>query len=459
MTGMLRPRRLIMAALTVVLALAFAACSQEELPNTTFDPHTEFGGAIDELWDKLLFWGTLVFVFVEAALIFVVVRYRHREGRPEPKHVHGNTTLEILWTVLPAVILVLIAVPTVRTIFRFQADAPANAVQVNVTGHQWWWEFEYPQYGFRTANELYLPTGRTVSFHLRSQDVIHSFWIPQLGGKRDLITNRTNYLWFTPDSAMGADVWNGFCAEYCGASHANMKFRAFTVPEAEFERWAAHQRTPAALLGAAGTPGGPPATAPAAGTTPAAGAPAPGTAQQTAAAPAGAQPPAQTPAAPGAGTPGSPVGAINPAVLPVSTGQTDASLGFTITRRDYAIPKTPIPDGLTFQSGLTGDPDRGRQLFFGAGTCVVCHAVGGTVAASTIGPNLTHVGSRTTIAAGLYPNDAEHLARWIKNAPAMKPGVIMPPFGQGLRDPRTNAPGRLTDAQIADIVAYLLALK
>ena len=160
---MLRPRRLIMAALTVVLALAFAACSQEELPNTTFNPHTEFGGAIDELWDKLLFWGTLVFVFVEAALIFVVVRYRHREGRPEPKHVHGNTTLEILWTVLPALILVLIAVPTVRTIFRFQADAPANAIQVNVIGHQWWWEFEYPQYGFRTANELYLPTGRTVS--------------------------------------------------------------------------------------------------------------------------------------------------------------------------------------------------------------------------------------------------------------------------------------------------------
>jgi cytochrome c oxidase subunit 2 len=294
--------------------------------------------------------------------------------------------------------------------------------------------------------------------------VIHSFWIPQLGGKRDLITNRTNYLWFTPDSAMGADVWNGFCAEYCGASHANMKFRAFTLPEAEFERWAAHQRAPAVFLGAAGTPGGPPATPgatapPAAGATPTAGAPASPAPQTTAAAPAGAQTPGQTPAPQGAPTPGSPAAPITPAALPVSTGQTDASLGFTIPSRDYAIPKTPYPDGLTFESGLTGDPARGRQLFFGAGTCVVCHAVGGTVAASTIGPNLTHVGSRTTIAAGLYPNDAEHLARWIKNAPAMKPGVIMPPFGQGLRDPRTNAPGRLTDAQIADIVAYLLALK
>ena len=429
---MLRPRRLTTAALTVVLALALAACSQEQLPNTTFNPRSEFGGAIDELWDKMLFWGTLVFVFVEAALIFVVVRYRHREGRPEPKHVHGNTTLEIVWTVLPAVILVLIAVPTVRTIFRFQADAPANAIQVNVTGHQWWWEFEYPQYGFRTANELYLPTGRTVSFHLRTQDVIHSFWIPQLGGKRDLITNRTNYLWFTPDSTLGADVWNGFCAEYCGASHANMKFRAFTLPEADFERWAAHQRQPAVFLGSA-APVAPP---------PAAGAPA------AAAPPAAGTTPAPAQQAP-AGT----------ATVPVSSTQPDATLGFTIPSRDYATPQTPIPDDITFQPGLTGDAERGRQLFFGAGTCVVCHAVGGTTAASTIGPNLTHVGSRTTIAAGLYPNDAEHLAAWIKNAPGMKPGVIMPPFGQGFRDPRTNAPGRLTDAQIADIVAYLLALK
>jgi cytochrome c oxidase subunit 2 len=108
MKGMLRPRRLATAALTAMLALTLAACSQD-LPNTTFDPHTEFGLAIDALWGKLIFWGTLVFVFVEAALIFVVFRYRHREGRPEPKHVHGNTTLEILWTVLPAVILVLIA--------------------------------------------------------------------------------------------------------------------------------------------------------------------------------------------------------------------------------------------------------------------------------------------------------------------------------------------------------------
>jgi cytochrome c oxidase subunit II len=437
---MLRPRRLSTAALTVVIALALAACNNQDLPNTTFNPHSEFGGAIDDLWDKLLFWGTLVFVFVEAALIFVVVRYRHREGRPEPKHVHGNTTLEILWTVVPAFILAVIAIPTVKTIFQFQSSAPANAIQVNVTGHQWWWEFEYPQYGFRTANELYLPAGRTVSFHLKSQDVIHSFWIPQLGGKRDVITNRTNYLWFTPDSTLGADVWNGFCAEYCGASHANMKFRAFTLPEADFERWAAHQKLPAVFgppAGAPGTPGAPAGTPPAP--------PAPG-------ARGGAAAPQQTASAPNAaGAPGA------PGVVPVAATQ-GGGFDFAIPRREYAIPQTPIPDGLTFTAGLTGDAERGRQLF-SRSACVGCHTIGGTLAASPIGPNLTHVGSRTTIAAGLYPNDAEHLARWIKNAPAMKPGVIMPPQGKGLRDPKTNAPGMLDDAQIADIVAYLLALK
>ena len=440
---MLRPRRLVTAALTVVLTLALAACSNQDLPNTTFDPHSEFGRDIDALWDKLLFWGTLVFVFVEAALIFVVVRYRRREGRPEPKHVHGNTTLEILWTVLPAVILVLIAVPTVRTIFKSQAAAPANAIRVNVIGHQWWWEFEYPQYGIRTANELFLPTGRTVAFELRTQDVIHSFWIPQLGGKRDLITNRTNYLWFTPDSAMGSDVWNGFCAEYCGASHANMKFRAFTVSEADFERWAAHQKS------------GPVITAPAAPTpAPAAGAPGVTTTAAQQPAVTGTTQPAGTPAgqAPaGGGTtatgPAAFVAVSSPGVVSELFAQLPA----------YAVPKTPIPEGVPFPSGLTGDPERGRQIYART-ACVGCHVIQG-VSMSPVGPTLTHVGSRTTIAAGLYPNDAEHLARWIKNAPVMKPGAIMPPQGKGIRDPRTGATGTLDDQQIADLVAYLLALK
>jgi cytochrome c oxidase subunit 2 len=123
----------------------------------------------------------------------------------------------------------------------------------------------------------------------------------------------------------------------------------------------------------------------------------------------------------------------------------------------YVIPSTPIPRGLEFPAGLEGDPTRGRALFV-ASTCAGCHAVAGATF-GTIGPNLTHIGSRTTIGAGLYPNDLRHLAVWIKNSPAMKPGSLMPPQGQGLRDPRTGAAGFYTDAQIADLVAYLRALK
>ena len=101
---------------------------------------------------------------------------------------------------VPAVILAFIAVPTIRTIFETQAKAIPSALQVEVIGHQWWWEFRYPQYGVTTANELYLPVGRTANFALTTKDVLHSFWIPQLNGKRDLISNHTNYIWFTPDS-------------------------------------------------------------------------------------------------------------------------------------------------------------------------------------------------------------------------------------------------------------------
>jgi cytochrome c oxidase subunit II len=423
MIGNSRPRWLANAAVIVGLTAVLAACGQD-YPNTTFSPNSEFGLAIDNLWNKLLFWGVIVFVLVELALIYVIVKYRHREGRPEPKHVHGNTTLEILWTVIPAVILVFIAVPTVRTIFVTQADAPSDALQVEVIGHQWWWEFRYPEYGVVTANELYLPVGRTVNFSLRTRDVIHSFWIPQMGGKRDLITNRTNYLWFTPDSGTIDKAWNGFCAEYCGASHANMKFRAFTVSPEEFEDWARNFQTPVQVA-AAGI----------------------------------AQPGDTLPAA--VGTPG---GADSPGVLS-APGTVATATSYTFPRQnvpDYAMPQTPIPAGLEFTSGLAGDPQRGQQVYSGM-TCIGCHAISGNPASAGItGPNLTRFGNRITLGAGLYPNDAEHLARWIKNSPRMKPGSLMPPHGRGEIDPNTGVVspmGLLDDQQIADIVAYLLSLK
>ena len=389
--------------MAAALPAALAACSSN-VPNTTLSPKTEYGRAIDDLFDILLIGGITVLVLVFIALIFVVVKYRHREGAAEPKAIHGNAVLEIVWTLIPAVVLAFIAVPTVRTIFSTQAEAGPNALKVEVIGHQWWWEFRYPEYGVVTANELYLPVGRTVDFALMTVDVLHSFWIPQLGGKRDLVANDTNHVWFTPESTF---AWNGFCAEYCGSSHANMRFRVFTVPPEEFERWAAHQRSPAA-----GAPAPPaPAAAPAA--------------PDTAAAPA-ATPPAQA----------------------------SAPVVYSDSLPPHVRSTTPVPAGLTITT-TTGDAARGAQLFLRSTPmpCAACHTVQG-VASGIVGPNLTHVGSRTSIAAALYPNDARHLALWIKNSPAMKPGSKMPAFGKS-----AQVPLGLDDQQIADLAAYLQSLK
>jgi cytochrome c oxidase subunit 2 len=439
----IRPRQLASVVLFTGLALAIAACGSygKDYPNSTFNNTTEFNTEIKSLWDILLFWGTLVFVLVEGILLYTIFRFRRRSDADEPKHVHGNTTLEIAWTIAPAVILTFIAIPTVRTIFRTQARAVPNALQVEVVGHQWWWEFRYPQYTQRsptgrvdtlvTANDLYLPIGRTANFTLKTKDVLHSFWIPQLGGKRDLISNHTNYLWFTPDTSLRTSVFNGSCNEYCGASHANMRFRTFVVTQAEFDGWVAHQLTPAAFAAA---PPAPPAPAPADTSRGAA-------ARQTAATPA------PTPVTPAVAVPPQPAGYTFPmASLP-----------------DYASPDTPTPAGLSFPDNITGDAQRGAEQF-GRSACVGCHSIRGTIATSPIGPNLTHIATRSTIAAGIYPNDERHLRLWLKNARKMKPGSQMPTLGLGQRDPITGATvtqglGGLSDQQIADIVAYLRALR
>ena len=338
---------------------------------------------------------------------------------------------------------------------------------MEVIGHQWWWEFRYPQYGVVTANEPYLPVGRTANFALTTKDVLHSFWVPKLNGKRDLISNHTNYIWFTPDSA-GSTAYNGFCVEYCGASHANMRFRTFVVAPDEFESWLAHQQTPAAFAV--------PSPAQTVANTAAAVAQNPQLVQSQV--PSGAQvvpqrnlggnpqlghaTGANAPTVPSAG----PTGAGVPPTAPAAQTTPVSQAGFIAFPRErmpsYAVPSTPIPADVHF-TDLYGDPGRGaRLLMTGQGACLGCHTIRGNPSMiGQIGPNLTHIGSRTTIAAGLYPNDAHHLALWIKNARKMKPGVLMPTIGLGEYDPQlgTTVKAGLTDQQIADIVAYLQALK
>jgi cytochrome c oxidase subunit II len=477
MKGSDRLRRLASYALFAAFAIAAISCNEPH-PNTTLVPHSDFGREIDFLWDRLLLLGTIVFVLVEAALIYVVIKYRRRENQPTPPQTHGNTKLEIAWTLIPAVILVFIAVPTVRTIFITQAQAAPGSLNIDVTGHQWWWEFKYPEYGITTANEIYLPVGRTVNFRLRSADVIHSFWTPQLGGKRDVVTNRTNYIWYTPDSSTASSVWNGFCVEYCGSSHANMRFRVFTVTPEQFASWVAGQKMPARFGAVAPAPGaaGQTSTQGATVTTPG------GTEGPTQPAQAAAQKVAQQSSGTQAigGTQPAISRATNPEANPGAKAGTGAAAsasfasaagglpaGYIFPREkipDYAVPHAPIPGDLKFTPGLTGNAARGKQVFSGA-ACIGCHTIAGNPAAMGVtGPNLTHIGSRSTIAAGRYPNTAAYLALWIKNARKMKPDVIMPTLGLNEYDPVlkakvTTANGGLTDQQIADIVAYLTALK
>ena len=413
-------------ALALLIAVTLSACNSFA-PNTIFGAHSEFGHSVDLLTRRLLYLGILVFILVESLLVFILVKFHDKDGTREAKQTHGHTTLEVGWTLVPAVILAFIAVPTIKTIFETQAKATPGALQVEVIGHQWWWEFRYPQYGVVTANELYLPVGRTANFALTTKDVLHSFWIPQLNGKRDLISNHTNYIWFTPDSSF---AWNGFCAEYCGTSHANMRFKVFTVTPAEFDAWATHQKTNA--VGSALPPVAADSTK--AGTPPV----------TKVATPIGTTTPAGA-------TPKPPV------ATPVMNVSDTASATYPRSKLpNWVIPKTPTPLALTFDANAEGDAARGGALFKGA-PCIACHAIRGVpTAQGVLAPNLTHVGSRTTIAGGLYPNDLKHLQLWIKNAPAMKPGSLMPLFGKAEKG---DTPGLYTDQQIADLAAYLSSLK
>ncbi|MFI5311966.1 MAG: cytochrome c oxidase subunit II [Gemmatimonadales bacterium] len=438
-----RPRQLASVLLVTVALLALAACGTK-YPNSTFDNTTDFNTDVNKLWDRLLLLGTIVFVFVESLLVYTIIRYRKREGAPMPKAVHGHAGLEITWTIIPALILAMIAVPTVQTIFKTEAPAPSGALEVQVIGHQWWWEFRYPQYGVTTANELYLPAGRTANFSLQSRDVIHSFWTPELGGKRDLITNHTNHIWYTPIASLADTVFNGFCTEYCGSSHANMRLRTYVVAPDKFESWAAHQKASAAMS------------------------PVPADSAATAAAASGKKPVVAA---------ASIAGALTAAAPAAAAGAPSDGWFFPAAKLpEYAKPKTPLPEAIKFEDALLaqGDAAAGHDLVTNfaknmtKAPCATCHIIRGETPGGlklsddqATAPNLTHFATRHTFAGGIYAADPRALARWIKNAPAMKPGSIMPTLGLGEYNAmvkKANATG-LSDKEIADIVAYLLSLK
>ena len=323
--------------------LFLAAVGRQTQNLSIFDPASPPADSIRNLAILVLAITGAIFVVVEGILIYCILRFRRRAGSTsEPPQVYGSKSIEIAWTAAPCLIVAILVLVTARTLWEVNVDHPKpqkgdNALHVTVIGHQFWWEYRYDNYnddeehplGFTTANELVIPAGRKVYLTLQSADVCHSYWVPRLAGKVDLIPGRTNYMWFETKET---GLFVGQCAEFCGSQHANMLLRVIVKSPEDFETWLKHEQAD--------------------------------------------QP------------------------TPVSTELLDA-----------------------------------RNKFMQQ-SCVTCHRIRGTSAQDRGAPDLTHVMSRQTLAAGMLENDAagENLTKWVDDPQKIKPGCLMPAFGLTGRD-------------------------
>jgi cytochrome c oxidase subunit II len=223
-----------------LLALVLAGCSPDHYPQTALRPLSDYAKIGDDIQTTTFKWAVAVFILVEGALVYAIFRFRGKPNDPEPHQIHGNTTIEIIWTVIPALILAAIAVPTVKGIFETNTTPSETGVKVEVVGHQWWWEFRYPDFKVTTANELHVPVGQTVALHMSTMDVVHSFWPPRFAGKRDVFPNRETRMWFKAEKS---GEYSGQCAEFCGIQHGRMGFRIVAQSPEEFKAWAGHMQS------------------------------------------------------------------------------------------------------------------------------------------------------------------------------------------------------------------------
>jgi cytochrome c oxidase subunit 2 len=283
-----------------------------------------------------LFWvviGIALFIFavVSSLVVTNVIRFRRRPGDPLPEQKTGDTRLEVLWTVVPLLILTVLFGVTVRVMHVVQPPAGGREPDLEVTAHQWWWEGHYPQTGVTTANEFHLPVGKTLLLRFRSGDVIHDWWVPQLGRKIDIFPNRVTHLWMKIDKP---GTYLGTCDEFCGAEHAWMRIRVIGESPGDYESW---------------------------------------------------------------------------------------------TKAQLRSPSPP--SGQQAQQGLG---------LFATHTCASCHTIQG-LSSGKIGPDLSHVGSRQTLGAGVLDNTLENMTRWIHDAQAIKPDCHMPNMGFSMEESRKVA--------------------
>jgi cytochrome c oxidase subunit 2 len=359
-------------------------------------------------------WVTLViFILVGTTLAYTTWKFRAKSEAEEhavpPEQGHGNPLIELGLIGASVLALVIIAIPTLKAIWSTY-DVPEadkkDAYEITAVGYQWWFKFEYPaeqamidanaKMPLVTANELVIPAGRAIRVHLRTVDVIHSWWVPKLAGKVDMIPNRANHLWLKADKP--GYFW-GQCAEYCGDSHAVMRFRVIALEKKEFEDWL-QQQTQLAH----NTP---------------------------------------VPAAPDANKPKVQFAALRQ----FAQNETGVSDKFDVNPLDQWRAKQ--------EAEKNSNPEliaKGKTTFIGKG-CIACHTIRGHPPAMGVqGPDLTHVGARTTIAGGLLENNSEQLRRWIRDPGSVKPGNKM---AKGYADNKIS----LNDEEQVAIVAYLESLK
>lgn len=225
-----------------VAVIVLSGCSGDPSLNA-LDP----SGTVGEKQLNLINWSLMlmvgVFAVVITIFIYVLVRYRKRKGVDRmPDQVHGNTKLEIIWTVIPIIALIALAFPTVKYTFELGEQPKGNdVVNVKVIGYQYWWEFQYPDLGITTAQELVIPVNKKVHIEIEGKDVLHSFWVPALGGKTDVVPGRTNTMWL---DAKKPGMYQGKCAELCGPGHALMDFKVYAKEDADFNKWVAQMKQP-----------------------------------------------------------------------------------------------------------------------------------------------------------------------------------------------------------------------
>ena len=382
------------------------------------------GPVAERQWDLFMItvWVcTFIFIVVGAVLAYAQVKFRARSeadehAEPPAEAGHGNPLVEIGLIAGSVILLVIIAIPTVRDIW-YMHDVPeeekAGAMDVTATGYQWWFKFAYPtelvklpnggEAPLSTGNELVVPAGVPVRVQLRTIDVIHSFWIPKLAGKVDMMPNRGNFLWFKADKP---GYFYGQCAEYCGESHAIMKFRVIALSAADYIKWLDNQKASARSV----------------------------TAQSLAA---------------------------DAAVTHVRFASLTNTEPGSLLGGSPAFDADPFAAWKKMQAPDAGENAQliaaGRKLFNDK-TCVTCHIVRGHEGIGITGPELTPGGSRSSLAAGVLENSAERLHQWIKDPEYFKPGNKM--YHGGYIDVQTKQPKfTLSDPEIDALVAYLHSLK